>query len=91
MRIDTSFAEADINNCARGKGALYGRCLSNRGFNGEVQQIRLNPTNQQNVKRPITSGSIVANKDRDAAARHDGLRQYWCFQTSGCVVAAMRR
>ena len=50
MAIDTSFAEADIGSI---KEALPVRftvdAFPSRNFNGEVQQIRLNPTNQQNV------------------------------------------
>ena len=50
MRIDTSFAEADIGNIREGQQAKFTvDAFPNRSFNGEVQQIRLNPTNQQNV------------------------------------------
>lgn len=50
MRIDTSFAEADIGNIREGQNARFNvDAFSNRSFTGEVQQIRLNPTNQQNV------------------------------------------
>ena len=50
MRIDTSFAEADIGNIREGQKAKFTvDAFPNRNFNGEVQQIRLNPTNQQNV------------------------------------------
>ena len=50
MRIDTSFAEADIGNIREGQKAKFTvDAFPNRSFSGEVQQIRLNPTNQQNV------------------------------------------
>jgi HlyD family secretion protein len=50
MRIDTSFAEADIGGIREGQKARFTvDAFPNRHFIGEVQQIRLNPTNQQNV------------------------------------------
>ena len=50
MRIDTSFAEADIGNIREGQKARFTvDAFPSRQFVGEVQQIRLNPTNQQNV------------------------------------------
>lgn len=50
MRIDTSFAEADIGSIREGQKARFTvDAFTNRSFTGEVQQIRLNPTNQQNV------------------------------------------
>jgi len=50
MRIDTSFAEADIGGIREGQKARFTvDAFPNRNFVGEVQQIRLNPTNQQNV------------------------------------------
>ena len=50
MRIDTSFAEADIGSIREGQKVRFTvDAFPNRNFTGEVQQIRLNPTNQQNV------------------------------------------
>ena len=50
MRIDTSFAEADIGLIREGQKARFTvDAFTNRSFVGEVQQIRLNPINQQNV------------------------------------------
>ncbi len=50
MAIDTSFAEADIGNIKQGLRVRFTvDAFPNRNFQGEVQQIRLNPTNQQNV------------------------------------------
>lgn len=50
MRIDSSFAEADIGRIKEGQKVRFTvDAFPNRSFNGEVQQIRLNPTVQQNV------------------------------------------
>lgn len=50
MAIDTSFAEADIGNIKEGLPVRFTvDAFPNRNFHGKVQQIRLNPTNQQNV------------------------------------------
>lgn len=50
MRIDTSFAEADIGSLREGQKAKFTvDAFPSRSFIGDVQQIRLNPTNQQNV------------------------------------------
>lgn len=50
MRIDTSFAEADIGLIREGQKARFTvDAFPSRNFTGDVQQIRLNPTNQQNV------------------------------------------
>ncbi len=50
MRIDSSFAEADIGKIKPGQKVRFTvDAFPNRQFNGEVQQIRLNPTTTQNV------------------------------------------
>lgn len=50
MRIDTSFAEADIGAIREGQQAKFTvDAFPDRKFAGVVQQIRLNPTTQQNV------------------------------------------
>lgn len=50
MRIDTSFAEADIGRIKEGQKVRFTvDAFPNRSFQGEVQQIRLNATTQQNV------------------------------------------
>ncbi len=50
MRIDSSFAEADIGKIKEGQKVRFTvDAFPNRNFQGEVQQIRLNPTMQQNV------------------------------------------
>ncbi|WP_301101151.1 efflux RND transporter periplasmic adaptor subunit [Propionivibrio sp.] len=50
MRIDSSFAEADIGKIKEGQKVRFTvDAFPNKTFSGEVQQIRLNPTVQQNV------------------------------------------
>ena len=50
MRIDSSFAEADIGKIKAGQKVRFTvDAFPNRNFNGEVQEIRLNPTITQNV------------------------------------------
>ena len=50
MRIDSSFAEADVGKIKEGQKVRFTvDAFPDRQFNGEVQQIRLNPTNVQNV------------------------------------------
>ncbi len=50
MRIDTSFAEADIGAIREGQKAKFTvDAFPDRQFEGVVQQIRLNPVTQQNV------------------------------------------
>ena len=50
MRIDSSFAEADIGRIREGQQVRFTvDAFPNRSFTGEVQQIRLNSTVTQNV------------------------------------------
>lgn len=50
MQIDANFAEADIGNIRVGQTAHFNvDAFPDRSFDGVVRQIRLNPTNQQNV------------------------------------------
>ena len=50
MRIDSSFAEADIGKIREGQKVRFTvDAFPDRNFTGEVQQIRLNPTTTQNV------------------------------------------
>lgn len=50
MQIDASFAEADIGNIRVGQIARFNvDAFPNRSFSGQVRQVRLNPTNTQNV------------------------------------------
>ncbi|MDR2113137.1 MAG: efflux RND transporter periplasmic adaptor subunit [Candidatus Accumulibacter sp.] len=50
MRIDSSFAEADIGRIREGQRVRFTvDAFPERQFTGEVQQIRMNPTTTQNV------------------------------------------
>ena len=50
MRIDSSFAEADIGKIKPGQTVRFTvDAFPNKSFSGEVQQIRMNATVQQNV------------------------------------------
>ena len=50
MRIDSSFAEADIGKIKEGQKVRFTvDAFPDRNFTGEVQQIRMNPTTTQNV------------------------------------------
>lgn len=50
MRIDSNFAEADIGKIRVGQQVRFTvDAFPDRNFNGEVQQIRMNPTTTQNV------------------------------------------
>ena len=50
MRIDSSFAEADIGKIKVGQQVRFTvDAFPDRNFTGEVQQIRMNATNTQNV------------------------------------------
>lgn len=64
MQIDTSVAEADIGRIAVGQLARFTvDAFPGRRFEGKVRQVRLNPTNLQNV---VTYNVVVAvsNSDR---------------------------
>ena len=63
MRIDSSFAEADIGKIKEGQQVRFTvDAFPDRSFTGEVQQIRLNPTNLQNV---VTYNVRVSLKNPD--------------------------
>ena len=63
MAIDTSFAEADIGNIREGQKARFTvDAFPSRQFTGQVHQIRLNPTNQQNV---VTYNVRIAVENED--------------------------
>ena len=63
MRIDSSFAEADIGKIQAGQKVRFTvDAFPNRTFNGEVQQIRLNATTTQNV---VTYNVRVSLKNPD--------------------------
>lgn len=65
MQIDTSYAEADIGNIRVGQQATFRvDAFPNRTFRGEVHQVRLNPTTQQNV---VTYNVVVSVDNLDQA------------------------
>lgn len=65
MQIDTSYAEADIGNIRVGQQATFRvDAFPNRTFRGEVRQVRLNPTTQQNV---VTYDVVVSVDNLDQA------------------------
>lgn len=58
MQIDSSFAEADIGSIRVGQAVRFNvDAFPNRPFKGEVKQVRLNPTMQQNV---VTYDVVIA-------------------------------
>jgi HlyD family secretion protein len=63
MQIDTSVAEADIGRLVEGQPARFTvDAFPGRRFEGEVRQVRLNPTVQQNV---VTYNVVVAVSNPD--------------------------
>lgn len=63
MQIDTSYAEADVGNIRVGQHASFRvDAFPNRTFHGEVRQVRLNPTTQQNV---VTYDVVVSVDNKD--------------------------
>lgn len=63
MQIDTSYAEADVGAIHVGQPATFRvDAFPNRSFRGEVHQVRLNPTTQQNV---VTYNVVVAVDNPD--------------------------
>ena len=63
MQIDTSYAEADVGNIRVGQPATFRvDAFPNRTFHGEVRQVRLNPTTQQNV---VTYDVVVSVENPD--------------------------
>jgi len=64
MQIDSSYAEADVGHIREGQPANFRvDAFPNRSFRGEVRQVRLNPTTQQNV---VTYNVVISvdNSDR---------------------------
>lgn len=63
MQIYTNFAEADIGSIKVGQPVRFTvDAFPNRQFKGEVKQLRLNPTTQQNV---VTYNIVVAVDNPD--------------------------
>lgn len=64
MQIDTSFAEADIGAIRVGQTARFTvDAHPDRSFQGQVTQIRLNPSSEQNV---VTYNVVIGVDNRDS-------------------------
>lgn len=73
MQIDTSYAEADVGNIRVGQQATFRvDAFPNRTFRGEVRQVRLNPTTQQNV----VTYDVVVSVDNPDQALLPGMTAY---------------
>lgn len=73
MQIDSSFAEADIGNIKVGQAVRFNvDAFPNKSFKGEVRQIRLNPTNQQNV----VTYNVVVGVDNPELILLPGMTAY---------------
>lgn len=73
MQIDASFAEADIGNIRVGQAVHFTvDAFAGRSFQGEVRQIRLNPTTQQNV----VTYDVVVNVDNPEQILLPGMTAY---------------
>lgn len=65
MQIDSSYAEADIGSIHVGQPTTFRvDAFPDRSFSGEVRQVRLNPTTQQNV---VTYNVVIAVDNADQA------------------------
>ena len=63
MQIDSSYAEADVGSIRMGQPASFRvDAFPNRTFRGQVRQVRLNPTTQQNV---VTYNVVIAVDNLD--------------------------
>jgi HlyD family secretion protein len=73
MQIDTSYAEADVGNIRVGQPATFRvDAFPNRIFQGEVRQVRLNPTTQQNV----VTYDVVVSVNNDDQVLLPGMTAY---------------
>lgn len=73
MQIDSSFAEADIGNIRVGQVVRFNvDAFPNRSFKGEVKQLRLNPTTQQNV----VTYDVVISVDNPEQVLLPGMTAY---------------
>lgn len=81
MQVDTSVSEADVGQLKNGASAkITVPAYPNVTFNGTVTQVRINPTNVQNV---VTYDAIVAVHD-DSARLKPGM-------TADVVIAVQTR
>lgn len=73
MQIDTSYAEADVGSIRVGQQATFRvDAFPNRNFRGEVRQVRLNPTTQQNV----VTYDVVVSVDNPDQVLMPGMTAY---------------
>lgn len=73
MQIDSSFAEADIGNIKVGQAVRFNvDAFPSKSFKGEVKQIRLNPTTQQNV----VTYNVVVSVDNPEQVLLPGMTAY---------------
>ncbi|MBK9160177.1 MAG: efflux RND transporter periplasmic adaptor subunit [Nitrosomonadales bacterium] len=73
MQIDANFAEADIGNIRVGQTARFNvDAFPDRGFQGKVRQVRLNPTTQQNV----VTYDVVIDVDNPGQILMPGMTAY---------------
>lgn len=73
MQIDANFAEADIGSIRVGQAVRFTvDAFAGRNFQGEVRQIRLNPTTQQNV----VTYDVVVNVDNPEQLLLPGMTAY---------------
>ncbi|TAN84800.1 MAG: efflux RND transporter periplasmic adaptor subunit [Gallionella sp.] len=73
MQIDANFAEADIGSIRVGQAVRFTvDAFAGRNFRGEVKQIRLNPTTQQNV----VTYDVVINVDNPDQILLPGMTAY---------------
>ena len=73
MQIDSSFAEADIGAIRVGQSVRFSvDAFPNRSFAGEVRQLRLNPTTQQNV----VTYNVVVSVDNPEQILLPGMTAY---------------
>ncbi|MBI4937076.1 MAG: efflux RND transporter periplasmic adaptor subunit [Nitrosomonadales bacterium] len=63
MQIDSNYAEADVGSIRVGQPTTFRvDAFPDRTFSGEVRQVRLNPTTQQNV---VTYNVVIAVDNAD--------------------------
>lgn len=73
MQIDANFAEADIGNIRVGQAVKFTvDAFAGKSFKGEVKQIRLSPTIQQNV----VTYDVVVNVDNREQILMPGMTAY---------------
>jgi HlyD family secretion protein len=73
MQIDSNYAEADVGSIRVGQPATFRvDAYPNRNFQGEVRQVRLNPTTQQNV----VTYDVVVSVDNPDQVLMPGMTAY---------------